>query len=409
MAPDQCECFLGYQGSVCSQYWCRYNCSNNGNCIGRNKCACNSQYTGSYCATPLCTSLNNCNKRGVCVSPNVCQCNERYSGADCSKCAANTWSSNCFMCPACIHGTCDFNTGTCICNSKEWIGDLCSESNCISLNNCSYHGTCSSYNVCICNPLYACNDCSQCSNNTWGPNCLPCPQCKNGFCDKTNGICICNGNNWIGQLCDTCAKNYYGSNCLALPTVTQIAPPIHLIFNKNYIIVTGNNFNPNQQYNCLFGNSSFWIKSNAEQITPFNGNQRFMCFPPQFNVSTVVDFALGLQNASDIFLTNYSITFIDSFCHSNQNQCGELRNQGSCTNGQCVCSRNWGGDKCDQPIQKPLLSPIDDIFINETESLWLNITLIAGTSPIYTQLITNAPNLILESENRLHWDRAIGS
>ena len=41
-----------------------------------------------------------------------CVCPDQYAGSDCSQCANGRWGTHCLLCPACVHGLCNSDTGT---------------------------------------------------------------------------------------------------------------------------------------------------------------------------------------------------------------------------------------------------------------------------------------------------------
>ncbi|XP_048258951.1 uncharacterized protein LOC124124111 isoform X2 [Haliotis rufescens] len=140
--PNGCSCFSGWKGADCTEFDCSdLSECNGGRCVGPNLCECADGWTGNACAVATCYLTNNCSGRGFCGEPDKCTCLSQYRGKSCESCAPNTWGRNCAPCPKCLHGSCDTQTGTCICESSNWTGNLC----------------------------------AQCSETFYGPDCLPLP------------------------------------------------------------------------------------------------------------------------------------------------------------------------------------------------------------------------------------------
>ncbi|XP_067680998.1 uncharacterized protein, partial [Haliotis asinina] len=140
--PNGCSCISGWKGDGCDEYDCSdLSECNGGRCIGPNLCECIDGWTGESCAVATCYKTNNCSGRGFCGEPDRCTCLSQYRGTSCEACALNTWGRNCAPCPKCVHGSCDAQTGACICESPNWSGNLC----------------------------------DQCNETFYGPDCLPLP------------------------------------------------------------------------------------------------------------------------------------------------------------------------------------------------------------------------------------------
>ncbi|XP_071081044.1 uncharacterized protein [Haliotis cracherodii] len=140
--PNGCSCLSGWKGADCTEFDCSdLSECNGGRCVGPNLCECADGWTGNACAVATCYLTNNCSGRGFCGEPDKCTCLSQYRGKSCESCAPKTWGRNCAPCPKCLHGSCDTQTGTCICESSNWTGNLC----------------------------------AQCSETFYGPDCLPLP------------------------------------------------------------------------------------------------------------------------------------------------------------------------------------------------------------------------------------------
>ena len=82
-----------------------------------------------------------------------------------------------------------------------------------NVNDCSGHGFCTRPDQCTCVARFTGAACDACIDRHWGDDCLPCPDCVNGNCNLTNGLCDCDDVNWSGDLCDVCSETFYGRNC----------------------------------------------------------------------------------------------------------------------------------------------------------------------------------------------------
>lgn len=120
-------------------------CSGNGECVSPDRCRCNAGWQGERCDDFSCVDIDHCSGHGRCVGPNQCHCRQ------------------------------------------GWAGPSCSEPTCFSVDGCSRHGICQHPDVCACYPEFTGRSCSDCSENRWGPKCLPCPLCLHGRCDLNNG------------------------------------------------------------------------------------------------------------------------------------------------------------------------------------------------------------------------------
>ena len=136
---------------------------------------------------------NNCSNNGICdTNIGLCKCNKGFIGDDCS-------NKNCVNGCYKEGGTCNSKTGICECKPGYNTPD-CSKMTCP--NDCNGHGNCNtSIGKCMCNSPYEGDDCSEksCSN--------PCG--IHGYCDPIKGgYCICKPN-VIGLTCDKCLYDLY--------------------------------------------------------------------------------------------------------------------------------------------------------------------------------------------------------
>ncbi|KAI0216744.1 hypothetical protein LSAT2_031295 [Lamellibrachia satsuma] len=56
-----------------------------------------------------------------------CTCAEHYTGSACDACTVNRWGPDCLLCPGCVNGACDNDTGECVCDGVNWSGPLCDD------------------------------------------------------------------------------------------------------------------------------------------------------------------------------------------------------------------------------------------------------------------------------------------
>ena len=127
------------------------------------------------------------------------------------------------------HGTCDFSTGVCTCNTG-YFGKGCERMlNVDCPNDCSGHGRCSQTltdgpSICHCSPGYSGIDCSvgRCINDCSGHGtCLTKPdlycQCNFGFVgvDCSRKVCPndCSGHGYCNDGICTCISGYSGYDC----------------------------------------------------------------------------------------------------------------------------------------------------------------------------------------------------
>ena len=124
-----CTCDPGWTGNGNGPRGCRPVCSTvecgpHGTCIAPEKCECKLGYTGTNCSIDCgCNFHSSCNKGvGKCD-----KCQEYTSGPDCSKCAPDAWGPHHTACRPCNcnnHGTCDPLTGECKCDTFT-VGTRC--------------------------------------------------------------------------------------------------------------------------------------------------------------------------------------------------------------------------------------------------------------------------------------------
>ena len=90
---------------------------------------------------------------------------------------------------------------------------------CLECPDCGLFGNCNINGTCTCQAGHSGDRCELCCTSFYGNDCLPCPECVNGFCDSGKlgtGLCIC-AENYDGLLCDECREGYYGDNCEPCP------------------------------------------------------------------------------------------------------------------------------------------------------------------------------------------------
>ncbi|EDQ86704.1 uncharacterized protein MONBRDRAFT_38323 [Monosiga brevicollis MX1] len=116
----QCVCDEGYQGDgyTCAPI-CTLPCVNGGSCVAPDECQCALGYTGALCELEC-----GCNKHATCTDgPGLCDaCQEHTTGALCERCAEGYYGNAtnggaCQPCPCNGHGSCDPQTGTCSCDA----------------------------------------------------------------------------------------------------------------------------------------------------------------------------------------------------------------------------------------------------------------------------------------------------
>ena len=116
---------------------------------------------------------------------------------------------------------CDYTNNKYLCNekicNKGFFGPDCLECKLCINGFCDGSGTNKGNGKCICNNGWSGKLCNNCDIGFYGENCSKCEDCKNGLCDGSNsrfgtGKCKC-FQPYIGDKCDRCLDNYYGVNC----------------------------------------------------------------------------------------------------------------------------------------------------------------------------------------------------
>ncbi len=77
-------------------------------------------------------------------------------------------------------------------------------------------------NTCNCGVGYDGLNCTECGSNyykTSNGECLRCPSCNSGTCNRNGGGCICPPN-YSGARCEQCASGYYNDfpACTVIPS-----------------------------------------------------------------------------------------------------------------------------------------------------------------------------------------------
>ena len=78
VAPDTCQCAVGWSGSDCTVPLCEQTCRHNGNCTLPDTCTCEKGWEGDDCGIAVCAQ--ECNNFGECVAPDTCKCNQWENG-----------------------------------------------------------------------------------------------------------------------------------------------------------------------------------------------------------------------------------------------------------------------------------------------------------------------------------------
>jgi hypothetical protein len=74
IAPNTCECSIGWSGFDCTTPICTQTCQHNGNCTAPDTCTCQQGWEGFDCSIPLCSQ--ECNNGGTCIAPDTCECSQ---------------------------------------------------------------------------------------------------------------------------------------------------------------------------------------------------------------------------------------------------------------------------------------------------------------------------------------------
>ena len=90
------------------------------------------------------------------------------------------------------------------------------------------------------------------------------------------------------------------------------------------------------------------------------------------------------------------------------NACGhnEFPPRGTCSFGQCSCTRPWSGSNCSVQIFEPEIGTINDTVLEEAEPYILSISLLQGTPPLSWTLISSPAGLRLNANmQQIVWAR----
>nr|CAB3264552.1 teneurin-3 [Phallusia mammillata] len=190
----RCHCFVGFQGSDCSQVSCSVHCRGNG-VYAHGKCVCFSGWKGVDCGTRSDQCLvPDCGGHGTCGGDGVCECEQGFKGEACEE-------VDCVD-PGCSgHGICV--KGQCRCN-RGWMGTTCSLEDASCPAGCAGHGRMDTVTKqCVCDPGWGGTNCATDLASLNPPPaaamCRPACHHDNGAC--VDGECRCN-DGWTGDACD---------------------------------------------------------------------------------------------------------------------------------------------------------------------------------------------------------------
>jgi hypothetical protein len=253
-------------------------CDNHGSCsdgiAGKGTCSSYVDYAGPACQY---SSAVHCNGYGAIVSYResyTCSCHTGYMGSAFHLCDASlnyfSWSATepCQYCLAgtaeCRYGTCNVNTGACIC-SRGVVGGTCNSCQsgywgpvvllgicrqCSAATTCSGHGAClesgKSSGLCVCEVGYEGTACDTCSPGYTGyPNCVPCP---GGLAN----LCSCHGtcDVLLGCECDT---GYFGDACDD-PFITGLNPTRGTLAGGDTLTLSGRFLSAHLPFTVTFSN-----------------------------------------------------------------------------------------------------------------------------------------------------------
>lgn len=102
VAPDECQCYYGYEGWDCGTPISNPRCLNGKADIPDN-CVCNPGWTGRICDVPACTS--GCGN-GYCVDANVCECVPGWVSSSSAECDTYICKEHHSLCIACTNTAC---------------------------------------------------------------------------------------------------------------------------------------------------------------------------------------------------------------------------------------------------------------------------------------------------------------
>ena len=76
--------------------------------------------------------------------------------------------------------------------------------------------------------------------------------------------------------------------------------------------------------------------------------------------------------------------------------CGrsETPPHGICVYGECICYKPWYGESCDQEIYEPMIVPVNNVLLQESENYVQTMTLDQGTPPLSWSLFSNSENYV---------------
>ena len=228
-----------------------------------------------------------------------------------------------------------------------------------------------------------------------------CPSCFNGVCNKTNGECDCESNNWSGALCNECSFKFYGPNCLPETRILQVLPITFPVTQSGTLSILGHNFKSNSSYKCLFDD-------NKETTASFVNVELLTC-PTPFNMTpSELYVSLKIDNSQILTFTSYQLVF---YKNCSLDSCGETSNltRGYCRYGACNCLSAWKGDNCEILIEKPKFNQMSEIIVKEFNDFSLSFELIAGTAPVYFSFTQSPDGLQLVNSSSLFWPNAFSN
>ena len=371
--PDNCTCFNNtlWGGENCQFPMCKNIlasnssvCSGRGACIGTNNCTCQNSWGGQYCDIPKCANIlangnGVCSGRGSCIDANVCNCTnpQQYGGPNCEfpKCS-NILANNNQVCNS--NGQC-IAPNNCSCEDG-YSGRDCEQYSCYGvLKNstlvCSGKGVCSSLNNCTCQTGFYGTNCQY-------YNCF-------GVRNDLKNVCSSVGNCSNVDTCN-CTKNYYGRNCEIYDCYGKAVNSSNVCSSRgvcssidNCTCSQGYYGKECEKFDC-FGVSSLnsTVCSSSGNCTQFNkcacksgfygsNCELFDCFgKSRLNASVCSSVGSCISPNICSCQLGYSGSNCETFNCSragNQTVC-KNGNQCSATTGRCLCSDEWGGEKCDK-------------------------------------------------------------